>query len=151
MAAGQSGPIPKRDSERVRRNIPDVPTETVTMIGTVDIPDLGIPFPHDITMDFWTALTQSGQAKYYEPSDWQYARMALFFADGLFKRAQEGRDPSSMMLQQVNSMLSDLLVAEGQRRRVRLEVERATNEAKVFNASDMFRARFDRSASAEAS
>lgn len=129
-----SGPIPKRDSERVRRNKPDVPTETVVALGTVDVPDLGLIFPCDLVIDFWNALKDSAQARYYEPSDWQYARMALHFADGLIKSDK----PSSMMLTVVNSMLADLLVAEGQRRRVRMEIERNATAGEVVDVASMF-------------
>lgn len=133
------GPIPKRDSERVRRNKPDIPTDTVTAIGTVDVPDLGLIFPCDLVIDFWNALKDSAQSKYYEASDWQYARMALHFADGLIKSEK----PSSMMLTVVNSMLADLLVAEGQRRRVRMEIEREQARAEVTQLSDVIKKRFE--------
>lgn len=129
-----AGPIPKRDSERIRRNKPVTPTDTITAIGTVDVPDLGLIFPCDLVIDFWNALKDSAQAKYYEPSDWQYARMALHFADGLIKSDK----PSSMMLTVVNSMLADLLVAEGQRRRVRMEIERAAATGEVVDVASMF-------------
>lgn len=133
------GPVPKRDDQRIRRNKPDLQTDTVTMIGPVVIPPLGIEDPHPLTYDMYEAMKDSGQARYYEPSDWAYARFALHFADDLLKSGK----PSSMMLQQVNSMLSDLLLAEGQRRRVRMEVERGNTEgAQVIDIADVFKARF---------
>jgi len=136
------GPVPKRDSERIRRNLPEVPTDTVVMVGPVEIPELGIPNAHPMIVDFYESLKRSGQSKYYEDSDWQLARMALYFANKLLNDEK----PSSMMLQQVNSMLSDLLVAEGQRRRVRLEIERQTAQQNVVQMSDYFRDRLGGSA-----
>jgi hypothetical protein len=55
-----------------------------------------------------------------------------------------GRDaqvskPSAQMLIAVNTMLSALLVSEGDRRRVRIEVERNQAEATVMNVADLFR------------
>jgi hypothetical protein len=41
-------------------------------------------------------------------------------------------------------MLTDLLLTEGARRRVRLEVERNQSEAAVLDVADMFRARLAR-------
>ncbi|WP_168699346.1 phage terminase small subunit [Gordonia paraffinivorans] len=38
---GTRGPIGKRDDERVRRNKPDQETQTISVIGTVQIPELG--------------------------------------------------------------------------------------------------------------
>lgn len=88
-------------------------------------------------VDFWDSLGESAQSKYYEPSDWQYARFTLHFAN---KLVQSGR-PSSQMLAAVNSALNDLLVAEGQRRRVRLEIERAQSQAQVVDIAAMFQER----------
>lgn len=134
-----NGPVPKRDSERIRRNKPEVETTVIEMIGQVGPPALGIVDPHPITQDFYDSLLESGQSKFYEPSDWQYARLCFHFVDQLLKSGK----PSSMILQQVNSMLGDLLVAEGQRRRVRMEIQRDTPESNnVIEAGDMFRQRF---------
>ena len=137
-----AGPVPKRDDERIRRNKPDVPTDIIEMIGSVEVPALGIDDPHPMVYDLYYSLQESGQAKYYEPSDWQFARFTMHFVNELL---HQGR-PSAMMLQQVNSMLSNLLLTEGDRRRVRLEVERETAEGKVIDVADMFRERFLRAA-----
>lgn len=133
-----SGPVPKRDAERIRRNKPEVPTDTVEMIGSVEIPELDIDNPHPLIVDLYNSLKQSGQARYYEPSDWQIARFCLHFANQLVWSGK----PSSMMMQQVTGMLSDLLVSEAQRRRVRMEIERNVTEAEVINLADEFRKRF---------
>ena len=88
-------------------------------------------------VDFWEAIVSSAQAEYYEPSDYEFARFTLHFADGLLKSAR----PSAQMLQGVNSALSDLLVSEGARRRVRMEVERQKTNAAVVDISEMFKER----------
>lgn len=136
------GPIPKRDSERVRRNKPDVPTEVVTLPGVVEVPDLDIPDAHPMIVDFYASLSESGQSMYYEPSDWQFARLTMVFLDGLLKSSRVNGN----ILQVVNSMLSNLLVTEGERRRVRMEVERGQTESTVYHAEDYFRQRLSQPA-----
>ena len=135
---GMYGPIPKRDSERVRRNKPDVPTEVIEMPGIVDVPDLDITDPHPMIIDFYNSLAESGQSKYYEPSDWQYARMTMVFLNDLLRSNRINGN----ILQVVNTMLSNLLVTEGERRRVRMEVERGQTETTVYHAENYFRERF---------
>ena len=129
------GPVPKRSDQRIRRNKDDVPVEKIEVIGDVEIPPLGFDDPHPMIQDLYDSLAQSAQAKYYEPSDWQYARFTLHFADQLVK---SGR-PSAQLLTAVNQALTDLLVSEGSRRRVRLEVERAQTAGKVIDVAEMFR------------
>lgn len=134
---GSRGPVPKRSEERIRRNKEEVPVETVTAIGIVQVPDLDFEDPHPMIRDFYESLKDSAQSKFYEPSDWQFARFTLHFADRLVKSGK----PSSQMLAAVNSALTELLVSEGSRRRVRLEVEREQAKGELFQVADMFRER----------
>ena len=134
---GERGPVPKRSDERIRRNKDEVPIEKVSVIGPVATPELGFKDPHQLVTDLYNSLSQSAQSQFYEPSDWQYARTAFHFLDGLLK---SGR-PSGQMLATVNSMLTDLLLSEGSRRRVRLEVERNQTGGDVIDVAAMFRER----------
>lgn len=131
------GPVPKREEERIRRNKPDVELTKINVQGAVEQPELGMEDPHSIVAGMWKALAESGQAQYYEPSDWEYARFTLHFADKLLKSGK----PSSNMLMAVNSAFGDLLVSEGQRRRVRMEVERNKAKAEVVDLAEMFKER----------
>lgn len=139
---GFNGPPPKRSDERIRRNKPEVEVDKVEMIGTVEVPELGLTDPHELIADFYESLKQSGQARYYEPSDWQYARITLHFLDRLVKSAK----PSGQMLATITTSLSNLMVSEGDRRRLRMEVERNTGagdaEDNVVDVAEMFRRRF---------
>ena len=135
------GPVPKRSEERIRRNKPEFEITKINADGVVEQPELGLSDPHPITADFWESLADSGQAKFYEPSDWQFARFTLHFADQLLKSSR----PSAQMLQGVNSALSDLLVSEGARRRVRMEVERQKTKAEVVDLAAMFEERMNSS------
>jgi hypothetical protein len=133
-----SGPVPKRSEQRIRRNKPDVPVETVRALGAVIPPDFDVVDAHPLVVEMYLAMKESAQARYFEPSDWVYAKFALHFADGLLKSHR----PSGQTLSVVQSMLGELLVSEGARRRVRLEVERSgSSGAEVLDIADMFRRR----------
>lgn len=137
---GTRGPVPKRSDERIRRNKEDVPIEKVTAIGTVGIPELGIEDPHPFIADFYKSLQDSAQSRYYEPSDWQYARWLCMAMDDYIT----GKKPSAVMFQSINAALSDLLITEGERRRVRLEIERGQTDepGTVTEIADYFKKRF---------
>lgn len=135
--AGTRGPIPKRSNERIRRNAEGKNVEKVTAIGAVMIPPLNLDDPHPIITDLYRSLTESAQRKYYEPSDWQYARLTLHFADQLLKSSR----PSAQLLATVNQMLNSLLVSEGDRRRVQLEIERNDAQQVVVDVAQVFRDR----------
>lgn len=131
------GPVPKRSEDRIRRNKVDVPTEKVTAYGAVVQPPLDFPHPHAKIVRLWDSLGESAQSKYYEPSDWEYARICLHFLDNLLWTEK----PSAQQVANVISMMSNLLMTEGDRRRVRLEVERENTDAQVFDVAEMFRNR----------
>lgn len=133
------GAMPKRSDQVIRRNQPEVPITKVTAIGVVPIPELGIPNPHPIVRDMYESLRNSAQSKYYEPSDWQYARLTLHFVNKLVR----SKTPSAMMLATANTMLTSLLMTEGDRRRVRMEIERqqAPADEKVATVADLFKER----------
>lgn len=135
---GERGPIPERSDAVQRRNKPDTPVDKVPVFGAVVVPELGLKNPHPLTVDLYTSMKDSGQSKFYEPSDWESARIAMHFLDKLLKKA----NPSAMMLTTVNQMLSNLLLTEGERRRVRMEVERKPDgpAAPVLSLTDRFEA-----------
>ena len=134
---GARGPVPKRSDQRVRRNKAEVPVEKVESIGVVAVPELGFDDPHFLTVDLYRSLSESAQSRYYEASDYQIARSVLHFLDQQFKTSR----PSGQMVQSLFSQLTDLLLTEGARRRVRLEVERAQAGGDVIEVADLFRRR----------
>lgn len=139
--AGTRGPVPKRSDRRIRRNKENGTVEKIPVIGPVEVPDLGFDDPHPIVEDLYRSLTESAQSKYYEPSDWQYARLALHFADQLLKSPK----PNGQILSVVNQMFTSLLVSEGDRRRVQLEIERNEANGVVVDVAQMFRDRLTQS------
>lgn len=134
---GGMGPVPKRSEERIRRNKPEIEITKIQAVGPAAQPYLGFDNPHPIIADLWEAMGESAQSEYYEPSDWEFARYVLHFADGLLKSSR----PSAQMFQGVNSALADLLVSEGSRRRVRMEVERDKSASAVIDISEEIRKR----------
>ncbi|MGH8875782.1 MAG: hypothetical protein ACRD0P_00300, partial [Stackebrandtia sp.] len=74
--------------------------------------------------DWYRSLAESGQAQYFEPSDWQAARLVAY---DLTRHLNSGR-ASSQMLAALWSAMADLLSTEAARRRVRLEIVRATSD-----------------------
>lgn len=146
--AGTRGPIAGRSEDTIRRNIGD-PITKIDIKGPVEVPELGIKNPHPIVADLYESMRDSGQAQYYEPSDWQYARLTMHLLNDMIKpkrvKGKDGRyrqsQVSAMMVTSINQMLTSLLLTEGDRRRVRIEVERnqGGGEATVTPISDVYR------------
>src|SRR5690349_14152562 len=118
------GPVPKRSEERRRQNKPDRPASKVPAGGPVVQPEAPADL-HPLAASWYESLSRSGQARYYEPSDWETARVTAVL---LSEQLLSGK-PSSMMLTALfDVMRRDLLSSEGARRVARLEVERKQAE-----------------------
>lgn len=120
------GPVPKRSTERRRRNSTSKVQTVAVLVGAkVEIP---APDPawHPIAKDWYLSLAQSGQSQFYEPSDWQMAR---FVADAMSRNLKQRAKFSAMLFTTVVAAMNDLLTTEAARRRVRLEIERNADAA----------------------
>ena len=119
------------------------------MIGTVKIPELGdvshLGETHPLIEEMYESIKQSAAVKYYEPTDWQFARMTLYVLNQELIASQHyGKPVGAMKLTAINQMLSALLLTEGDRRRARLEIERAPtapSNGKALDVTDMLRQR----------
>lgn len=121
---GTRGPVPKRSTERRRRNSSsNVDVVKIEGLGLVPVPEPD-PSWHPIALDWYRSLAQSGQSKFYEPSDWQAAR---YVADVMTKNLRAKRF-SAQLMASVWAAMSDLLTTEADRRRVRMEIERPDGE-----------------------
>lgn len=120
------GPVPKRDDQRIRRNKPETETEHVYVEDDVEPPELRdyITAPHRIVSLTWDSILDSAQSRYYEPSDWAYA---LFLLEMMDNQIKSGR-PSPGIIHEINSGLQSLMITEGERRRLKLEVHRGKQE-----------------------
>lgn len=114
------GPPPKRSTERRRRNSPAAELSPA-LPGPVDQPPADEAW-HEIARDWYESLARSGQARYYEPSDWQTARVWAWALSGTLA-SPDGIDVKVLTAWQ--SASTELLTTEGARRRARLEIERA--------------------------
>lgn len=146
------GPVPKRDDERIRRQSPDYDADKLEVEGAVIVPPLNMPFePHPMVQDFYDSLVISGQSKYYEPSDWEYARLVCFIMQNIVTSPR----PSSEMFKALQTAMSNLMVTEGDRRRLRLEIVRAEKKDKADDESQAlimeFRTRMEKAVSSRES
>ena len=66
----------------------------------------------------WDSMSQSGQADFYQASDWAFARVVL---DDL-NRIRVNSRPSAEAMRGVYGALDRLLLTEGERRRARIEL-----------------------------
>lgn len=121
---GARGPVGKRSEERRRRNKPEGPELVQAPSGPpVDVPDLPEPDGdwHEIATDWYLSLRESGQAAFYQASDWATARYAAELMSRLLK---SDRAPNGQLVAALNSVMGSLLTTEGDRRRARIELER---------------------------
>lgn len=125
--AGTRGPVPKRSSERRRRNKESQP-DIVQIVGAaaVTIPPVDERW-HEIARSWYESLADSGQAQFYEPSDWQAARLV---AEVMSRNLKQGKKFSSVLFASVWAAMGDLLTTEADRRRVRMEIERNPDAGK---------------------
>jgi hypothetical protein len=143
---GARGPIGKRSEERMgHRSKEEKDSVTKAPSGAPDdLPDLpdADPLWHPIASDWYLSLRESGQAAFYQPSDWAVARYA---ADLMSKVLLSERGPNGQLVAALNSVMSSLLTTEGDRRRARMELERkkprASDSANV-TALDDYRSAF---------
>ena len=119
---GTRGPVPKHSSERRRQNKPEGGEITVVRarLGAVEQPPAS-PDWHPIARDWYESLAESGQAQFYEPSDWAVAR---YVAELMSRALSSDRPPNGQYVAALNSAMSSLLTTEGDRRRARMELER---------------------------
>lgn len=119
------GPVPKRSTERRRRNKPEggIARAANTVVDPLgpEIPvELGITDP--LALAWYASLRTSGQAAYYTDSDWTSAWVVARAIEKFSER------PAAGLMQAILQGMGNLLATEGDRRRVRMELERATDE-----------------------
>jgi hypothetical protein len=123
--AGRSGRTPKRSTEKMghRTKAELASIDRIQVAGTVEQPPAYTHW-HPIARDWYRALAKSGQAIFYEPSDWAAAQYA---AEAISKNLNAAKF-SSQLFAAAWSALNDLMTTEGSRRRMRVELERANSD-----------------------
>jgi len=133
---GVRGPVPKRTENRLGHmtKAEKAAVTSVEMAGKVEIPPADKTW-HQIAVDWYESLAESGQAKFYEPSDWQAARL---LAHELSRALRQ--KVSATLFAAIWTAMGDLLTTEGERRRVKMEINRKPakpeSSAKVANLDD---------------
>lgn len=140
------GPVPKKDAERRRRNkspestgsLSSIPAEVVNvdelLAGDVEIPQPDEDW-HPIATQVYEAQMRSGQVIWMEPSDWSmlYLLCESISRDlnpqvvGITEDGNVVKDSIPLKGASLSSYLKafeSLLMAEGGRRRLRIELER---------------------------
>lgn len=128
---GDRGPVGKREGARVRRNKTNdngVEVKKAPAAAVVKIPAEDRAW-HPVVKAWWRSLKDSGQSRFFEPSDWQAARITAMYGTQIFKRL-DGADVDDLKrlrpsVAQFWTMTADLGTTEVARRRVRIELIRA--------------------------
>lgn len=128
---GARGPAPKRSDERHgHRSAAEKATEKVEQTGTVEIPAPSDTW-HPSAAAWFASLEQSGQSRFYEPSDWQNAH----YCASLMSLSLTDEKVNAQLVSQVRGLMTDLLVTEGARRRVSLEIVRPAPTTPATNGN----------------
>ena len=113
------GPLPKRSEERSRRNKPEneggVPLSKGERVP-YRVPPVDSDW-HPRAKQWYRSLARSGMRDYYELSDYEMARLLCDALTEYYKR------PTAMMLATILQGMTSLGVTEGERRRMRIELE----------------------------
>lgn len=126
---GTRGPVGKRSDTRTRRNKTDeagVEVKNAPAATGVKPPAEDRAW-HPVIKGWYRSLKDSGQSKFYEPSDWQAARFTAHYASSVLKDAEDKESRSALRaasVRQIWSMMGDLMTTESARRRVRVELIR---------------------------
>lgn len=136
------GPVPKRSDQRRRRNKPDAPAVVVAMGQQVVKPPTEDRAWHPYAKDWFRALKRSGQAQFYQESDWREAKLVAWLI------TQELSSPTGAragMMDVIFSRADALMTTEGARRRLRVELTtpKIVDEAKEATVSIMEQYRAD--------
>lgn len=136
---GAHGPLPKRSEERRRNNKPETPLDKVGVVGPVAIPPANQKW-HPVAKRVYESLKDSGQAKFYEPSDWAAIYLLAESMSRDLKPQMVAFDETkgkvirayvpikAASLAAYLKGFAALGVTEGDRRRMGIEIERERNE-----------------------
>lgn len=115
------GPVPRREAELARplhRRGAEQRRTTRGVARPAAIPDHD-PEWHPIAIQLYLACQDSGQADFYQTSDWA---MLWSLCEDLSQYKSQSRR-SGQMLAAIYGQMNSLLITEGERRRVRIELD----------------------------
>ena len=132
------GPVPKREDQRRRQNKDNGPITKGQARGAAFIPAAPEHW-HDLASQLYDAIENSGQSEFFEQSDWAYAQIVC---EALSRELNKGQRMSAQMFQSIQTAMSNLLVTEGDRRRLRVELSKAPEADPDAEFAESERARF---------
>lgn len=118
---GTRGPVPKRSDQRRRRNVPDGPAVVQVGGAATVVPPLDLPGVASIVADWYAALADGPEARYYTPAIWQRARVVAMMLDTVVKAGR----PSAQMYAALQQDMKALMIDAGELRRLGIEVQAA--------------------------
>lgn len=123
---GTRGPIGKRSEELMGHRSKEQQDSVTKAPGApvVEVPTADASW-HPIATSWYKALGESGQSRFYEPSDWA----AAYYIAEVMTRNLESEKFSAVLFSSIWSAMNDLLTTEGDRRRVRMELQRPQQNA----------------------
>ena len=138
---GSRGPIPKREAERMGHSKPETPVESVPVSGSVQIPPAD-PKWHPTARLIYDSLPTSGQAKFYEPSDWSTAYLLAESLSRDLKPQSIGITDEGKVIRAYVPLkgaslaaylkgFAALGVTEGDRRRMGIEIDRKATKPEL--------------------
>lgn len=137
---GVKGPVPKRSDQRRRTNKPAIPLRKPQAgAGAKVLAPRADPKWHPVARRWYLSLAKSGQAQFYEHSDWATAvvvaesmsRDLMPQVVGTTESGEILRDTIPLKGASLSAYLrafSVLLVTEGDRRRVQVELQRVEED-----------------------
>lgn len=146
---GLRGPAGKRSEERQRTNAPDIPIEKLEVSQILQA-EVTKPVAdedwHPVAQRWFDSLAESAQCIYYEPSDWAIAyltaeSMSRDMEDQVVGITEDGTAVYAPIplkgasLSAYVKIFTALLMTEGDRRRVNLEITRASSVSMDENES----------------
>lgn len=127
------GPVPNREADLARPRShkgQHVVPVTKGVSRPVRVPRAD-PQWHPIAKMLWDSMKKSGQADFYQQSDWAFAYslcddLSYYKNPGVSYNRKTGEEyvkpRSGQMLQTIYAAMGSLLITEGDRRRVRIEL-----------------------------
>jgi hypothetical protein len=118
------GPIPKR-SEELMGHLTKAQRAERTEGQAPGAEHVEIPEPdpewNPIARRWYDSLAESGQSRFYEPSDWA---TAVYVAEAMSRNLRHPERFNAQLFATVLSASRELLTTEGARRQLRLELQR---------------------------
>lgn len=124
---GSRGPVGKRLADlQGHRSKSELSSVSLTVVGASAVHQPEAPdYWCAAALRLWESMGVSGQSRFYEPSDWAYA----WFLMDLVTDYVEGGRQNGQLLGVILSGLTSLLLTEGDRRRVGVELSRAVDDS----------------------